>query len=96
MDSSESITNRWINFIVSSFSPNLSTENARQKEFELLKSFLSNLLQTILPDFEVHIFRYGSTPLLTYIPDGDIDVGIAIIPNENQNIEFTELEILTR
>eukprot|EP00002_Diphylleia_rotans_P037460 TRINITY_DN8364_c0_g2_i1.p1 TRINITY_DN8364_c0_g2~~TRINITY_DN8364_c0_g2_i1.p1 ORF type:complete len:1257 (-),score=180.12 TRINITY_DN8364_c0_g2_i1:258-3932(-) len=68
-----------IDKLMSCVMPQTQTNEYRLQIF----NFVKGILEKALP--EAKIFSYGSTPLRSYLPDGDIDVEVFVPPHLNDS-----------
>ncbi|KAF8820513.1 hypothetical protein IE077_003094 [Cardiosporidium cionae] len=70
----------WANTLIARIGPNAQSESLRLSACEYLRRLI---LETLNSNFSCSpngfvVFRYGSVPLKTYLPDGDLDVGFVV------------------
>ncbi|CEL97766.1 unnamed protein product [Vitrella brassicaformis CCMP3155] len=66
---------RWIDNFLVSIGPSPENEALRREVYYFVRQLIIDTLggRGVVPT----VFRYGSVPLMTYLPDGDIDIGFA-------------------
>lgn len=63
--------------LLSFFQPSYLSSLAREQVFRYIQSLVFQL------DNSLHLFSYGSVPLKTYLPEGDIDIGVVLHTKTN-------------
>ncbi|XP_021737950.1 uncharacterized protein LOC110704474 [Chenopodium quinoa] len=65
--------------ILSVIQPNAESENRRKEIIEYLQRLIEDV-------FEIKVFPFGSVPLKTYLPHGDIDLTVVSYSNTGQDL----------
>jgi len=71
--------------------PNAETAKQRETIFNFVRKLITEKLHKKFPGISVKVFRFGSVPLVTYLPDGDVDVGF-ITSGENGETHDSALD----
>jgi hypothetical protein len=80
------VESQFTSYFLQKLGPSKTSENKRKHIFELIKSVIEKTYSKssepnhIEGEQNVHVLKYGSDPLKTYLPDSDID--ITVVPLE--------------
>jgi DNA polymerase sigma len=70
--------------LLSKYSPNQSSLHSRYYIYKLIKSSIYRALERKL----IKVTVYGSLPLRTFLPEGDIDITVITSPEDLPNLPF--------
>uniref|UniRef100_A0A0K6S744 PAP/OAS1 substrate-binding-related domain-containing protein n=1 Tax=Chromera velia CCMP2878 TaxID=1169474 RepID=A0A0K6S744_9ALVE len=91
----------WISHFIHQIGPSPCSENLRRSIFAYVRYLILDTIERDPSSAHSHVavFRYGSLPLMTYLPDGDIDVGFityksnGVIEEDSKAEHYLDLSI---